>query len=174
MYIKVTEIMHNAVTIDMTASVSEAATIMREKGMGSIIAVSDGKPVGMLTDRDIVSKVVAEGKNPESTTIQDAMTTPFIYCNTNVTIDQVAKKFGELQIRRMPVMKGFELVGMVSEKDVLRSFPELFEVSRAMKDLSTIKGFREGRIRSGRCASCRNFTYDLLEVEGQLLCEECR
>src|SRR6185312_17539044 len=99
-------------------SIREAARMMKEIDAG-ILPVGEGdRIVGMITDRDITVRAVAEGKGPE-THIRDVMSREVLYCYDDERLDDVARQMRELQIRRMPVLnREKRLVGIVSIGDL--------------------------------------------------------
>ena len=99
-------------------SIREAARLMREIDAG-ILPVGEGdRLVGMITDRDITVRAVAEGKGPD-THIRDVMSREVLYCYDDERLDDVARQMRELQIRRMPVLnREKRLVGIVSIGDL--------------------------------------------------------
>ena len=92
--------------ISSQASVTEAAWKMRELDVG-VLPVCDesGRFVGMLTDRDITVRVTAEGKNPDVTTVGDAMTKDFVACDEEADVTEVARVMQQHQVRRVPIVK---------------------------------------------------------------------
>ncbi|KUP07312.1 inosine-5'-monophosphate dehydrogenase [Bacillus coahuilensis p1.1.43] len=98
-------------------NVYEAAVLMKEHNIGSVPIVDGSKLVGMITDRDIVIKGVAE-KKPNSSRIQDLMSTNIITVTADCTTDKALEIMKEHQIRRLPVVNGEYLIGMVSLGDL--------------------------------------------------------
>lgn len=102
-------------------SVQAAAQKMKADDTGFLpVASEDGsRLIGMLTDRDLAVRVVAEGKNPASCVVQEAMTRDIKYCFEDETLDHVAQKMAQQQIRRLPVMnREKRLVGVISIGDL--------------------------------------------------------
>ncbi|KUP08543.1 inosine-5'-monophosphate dehydrogenase [Bacillus coahuilensis m2-6] len=98
-------------------NVYEAAVLMKEHNIGSVPIVDGSKLVGMITDRDIVIKGVAE-KKPNSSRIQDLMSTNIITVTADCTTDKALEIMKKHQIRRLPVVNGEYLIGMVSLGDL--------------------------------------------------------
>lgn len=99
-------------------TVHEVARVMADKDTG-VLPVSEGdRLVGMVTDRDIMIRAVAEGKGPD-TQVREVMTPGVEYCFEDQDLDEVARMMGEKQVRRMPVMnRDKRLVGILSLGDV--------------------------------------------------------
>jgi len=106
-------------TIDPNTSAVEAAAKMRELDVGSLPVCEGGQLEGVLTDRDIVVRLVAEGRNPSSTRIGEIMTSGATYCFDDQTLDEAALMMEAQQIRRLPILnRNKELVGMLSLGDI--------------------------------------------------------
>ena len=99
-------------------SIREAARMMKEIDAGILPVGEEDRLVGMITDRDIAVRAVAEGKGPE-THIREVMSREVLYCYDDERLDDVARQMRELQIRRMPVLnREKRLVGIVSIGDL--------------------------------------------------------
>jgi len=120
---KVTEFMsHDVETVGPDQPIREAAQFMLRADAGAM-PVSDGdRLIGMVTDRDIAVRAVAEGRGPD-TPVRDVMTEDLVYCFDDDEVEEVAMKMSDAQVRRMPVLsrEGEALVGIVSLGDISRS-----------------------------------------------------
>lgn len=102
-------------------TLAEAAQMMRELGVGSLpISGKDGRLIGMLTDRDIVVNAVATGKDLATCTAGELAQGKVCSVDSATDIDAIVEQMGSEQIKRMPVMEGAKLVGMISESDLAR------------------------------------------------------
>lgn len=102
--------------------VQDAAKAMRADNVGALPVGENDRLVGMITDRDIALRVVAEGHDPASTSVGDAMSERITYCFDTDTLDRAAEIMAEHQIRRLPVLNADKrLVGMVALGDLARS-----------------------------------------------------
>jgi CBS domain-containing protein len=97
-------------------NVFEVAVKMKELNVGAIPIVDQDKIVGMITDRDIVVRGVAE-KHPGSTKVEDIMSSKLVTINADATTNEAAELMAEHQIRRLPVVEGDKLIGIVSLGD---------------------------------------------------------
>ena len=105
-------------TIRPDQSIQDAARLMADLDAGVVPVAENDRLVGMLTDRDIAVRAVAEGKGPD-TPVREAMTADVRYCYDDEDCDVVAQNMGELQIRRLPVVnRDKRLVGIVSLGDL--------------------------------------------------------
>ena len=105
-------------SIGASASVVEAARLMREQHIGSLPVTEDQRLVGMITDRDITTRVVAEGAVPETTSVGDVYSRDLISVEPNHDLDEAVKLMARHQVRRLPVVENRRLVGMVAQADI--------------------------------------------------------
>lgn len=99
-------------------SIREAARMMKEIDAGILPVGDNDRIIGMITDRDIAMRAVAEGKGPD-TTVSDVMSREVLYCYDDEGLDDVARQMRELQVRRMPVLnRDKRLVGIISIGDL--------------------------------------------------------
>jgi CBS domain-containing protein len=105
-------------TIAPSATLQEAAQIMSMIDAGSLPVADDDRLVGMITDRDIAVRAVAQGKGPNAL-VSEVMTSEVKYCFDDEDIEEVSQNMGEIQVRRLPVMtREKRLVGIVSLGDI--------------------------------------------------------
>ena len=103
------------------APIRDVARIMAEIDAGSVPVGENDRLIGMITDRDIAIRAVAEGKGPE-TPVRDVMSEHIHYCFDDEEVDQVAKNMGDVRVRRLPVVnREKRLVGILSLGDLARS-----------------------------------------------------
>ncbi|MCD1597055.1 CBS domain-containing protein [Rheinheimera aquimaris] len=111
----------NPVLIKPSTTIKEAAACMARERIGFLLAGEDDELKGTLTDRDIVLRAVAAGKDIESTTVEDILTDDLLYCKEGQDIEEVARNMGEKQVRRLPVVNAQKkLVGVVSLGDLAK------------------------------------------------------
>jgi CBS domain-containing protein len=164
----------NLVLINATANVLEAAKLMKKRKIGNVIIVENNQPIGILTESDILKKVVAEGKNVKDVIIKDIMSTPVIVIDPYVTLDEAMKTMTKCNIRRLPVVENDELIGVITEKDIFRLSPILHEISREWYDITVRdESFFKKQVFSGKCEDCGILSTNLKNVDGRLLCEDC-
>ena len=106
-------------TIDLKQTVFEAAQLMSQKEVGDLIVVDNEIPVGMITERDFVRRIVAKGR-PVDTKVSDVMSKPLITIGPEASIKTAARKMVNHGIRRLPVLKKHRLVGIIVVSDFAR------------------------------------------------------
>jgi len=133
-------------------TIQDAALKMAENDLGLLPVAENGQLVGMLTDRDIVVRGIAQERSPSQTTVREVMTERIRYCFDDESADDAAAVMGQLQIRRMPVVdRERRLVGVVSIADIARkhdaakagvTLEEVCEpaLDGAVEDRSTVRG----------------------------------
>lgn len=110
----------NVVTIALTAALSEAAYLMMNEDVGALVVVdNDTRPVGIITDRDLVVSAIAEGVNPEEVTVEQVMSKDLITVDDDTDIFEMLSVLSENSIRRLPVTRGGKLKGIVSVDDLI-------------------------------------------------------
>ena len=105
-------------SIQASASVVEAARLMREQHIGSLPVTEDERLVGMITDRDITTRVVAESAAPETVSVAEVYSRDLISVQPDNDLDEALQLMARHQIRRLPVVYDNQLVGMLAQADV--------------------------------------------------------
>ncbi|MEM0007345.1 MAG: CBS domain-containing protein [Candidatus Bathyarchaeia archaeon] len=169
------------ITVEEDATANRVAELMDKHGLGCIIVTSkEGKPIGIITERDLVTRVLAKNVKPDALKAKDVMTTPLITIEPDETISEAARKMSRLNIRRLGVVYKGQLIGILSSKDILAVMPELIETiqERALIEgenlaQTTIPEEEESSL-AGYCDRCGGWSDNLKEVDGEFLCEDCR
>jgi CBS domain-containing protein len=104
-----------------SASVSDAAKLMAREDVGPIPVVEEGRLVGIVTDRDLVVRVLAEGRDPQSTTVGEIASRDVVTISPDEDLDRALELLAQHQVRRLPVVEGDRLVGIVAQADVART-----------------------------------------------------
>jgi CBS domain-containing protein len=115
----------NPSTCEPSTPVMEAARVMAREDVGPIPVADGGSLVGVVTDRDLVVRVLAEGRDPETTTVGEVATTDVEVVPPDAALDEALRIMARKQIRRLPVVDGDRLVGIVSQADVARHADEV-------------------------------------------------
>jgi CBS domain-containing protein len=107
----------NPRTLDSTATVQDAARVMRDEDTGVVPIVENGKPVGLITDRDIVVRAVADGAEP-TRPVRELATDTLVTAEPDMSTGEAAELMGQHQVRRLLVCEGDRLVGVASIGDI--------------------------------------------------------
>lgn len=119
----------------------DVAALMRDGDMGAVPIVEGGRLVGIVTDRDIVVRAVAEGKDP-SATVAEAMTTEIFSVLPDDFVFEAIRLMGDKQVRRIPVIKeSGELAGIISMADIALETEDQREVAETLEEISSGAGF---------------------------------
>jgi CBS domain-containing protein len=122
-------------------TLQQVAALMREGDMGSIPVVEGGKLVGIVTDRDIVVRSIAEGKGADSP-IGEAMTTEVFSVKPDDFAFEAIRIMGDRQVRRIPVVgENGELAGIIAMADVALEMEDQVEIAETLEDISSGSGF---------------------------------
>ena len=102
-----------------TETVLDAARVMAEAHVGSVVIRRDDRVVGLFTERDLLSRVVAAGRDPATTCLPDVMSSPVQTCRLSDDLEDCARRMSEQKIRHLVVVEQDALVGMISLRDIL-------------------------------------------------------
>jgi CBS domain-containing protein len=123
-------------TIDAAQNTKNAARLMSKFGVSSLIVSSDADIVGIVTERDIIVRVVSSGQDPEKVTIREIMSEPIIIVKPETPLDEAIKIMFRERIKKLPVMckekERMKLVGILSITDVARIQPRLIEEMKTL------------------------------------------
>ncbi|MCS4541688.1 MAG: CBS domain-containing protein [Euryarchaeota archaeon] len=122
----------DVVTIEPGKSLSDAARLMTERKIGSLVVIEEDKVRGIVTESDFL-KAVAKGIEISEAKVKDTMSSPVIICSPNTTIKEAAELMKNKGVRHLPVIKGEKLVGIVSSHDIVSA------VSRGISYLEAFK-----------------------------------
>jgi len=168
-----------AITVQENAPANCVAELMDKHRIGCIIVTTkEEKPIGVITERDLVVRVLAKNAKPDTLKAEEVMTSPLITVEPDATITDTARRMSRLNIRRLGVVYKGRLVGIISSKDVLGVMPELFEI---IQEKAMIEGENmaeeeqeERTPLAGYCDQCGVWSDTLTEVNGEYHCEDCR
>lgn len=108
------------ITIDHDKTAQDAAKLMAEHEIGSLVIVSDGKPVGIVTERDLVRKVCTKDVASSKLPLKDVMSSPVIWAEPDLPIETAVQRMFNNKIRRLPILENGNLVGIVTVSDMAK------------------------------------------------------
>lgn len=113
--------------IDASATVKEAAKKMRDEEVGCLLVVEDSKLYGIITEDDIITKVVVEGKSPQTTRVDDIMVKEVVHITSEKSIEDAAELMTGKKIKKLPVVDDHKLVGIVTATDMVAAEPRMMD-----------------------------------------------
>lgn len=159
------------------APANRVAELMDKHDLGCIIVTNkEGKPLGIITERDLVVRVLAKNAKPDTLKANEIMTSPLITIEPDATISDAARKMSKLDIRRLGVIYKKQITGLLSSKDILGVMPELIEIIQERARIENENAEKEETTAppAGYCDHCGAWSDDLKQHNGEFLCEGCR
>ncbi len=121
--------MRTIVSIDSKAKAKEAARMMMQKGIGSLVANRDGLPFGIVTERDLM-EIVAQSTDPAKISVEDIMTAPLTTIDASAPLIDAARKMVEKQLKRLVVTEHDKIIGIVSQTDLVQSMTDFQKLAK--------------------------------------------
>lgn len=150
------------VRLSPKTSSSEAARIMADSDADCILVVKNEKPVGIVTASDFLRRIVAEGKNASEIPLRKIMSSPVITIDVERNLSEAFTKLSSNAVKRLIVLDGEEIVGIVTSVEVLSYADELGEKEE------------EREVGPSMCEICGGYFEILAEVDGKFVCEDCK
>jgi len=131
--LKIGDVMvREVITLNENVTVKEAAEIMNKFEIGSLIVTNKGKAVGIVTERDLLKRVVAEAKDAARTKVKEIMTSPLVVVEPTMNLEEAAKLMFQMKIKKLAVVDGKKLVGVVSLTDIARFHPAMIKLLKQL------------------------------------------
>lgn len=176
---RVREIMSRPVlTVDADTDVLDAANRMISANVGSLIVVREGRPIGIITERDLVKKVVARAEDPRRAKVGDVMNSPLIKIHPDASLRDAAELMLKSGVKRLPVISDDgRLVGIITDTDLVSGaslglndiLADLIEMHR-----ESVHFHEPSEMVRGICERCGQLSDSLVSVDGEMLCWSCR
>ena len=163
------------VSVNSDTSLQQCAKIMAKNHVGALVIKDNHKSIGLITEQDIVRKVIGKGINPVSKKVREFMETKLKTISSNADIYDALIIMRDSNIRHLPVVDSGKMVGLLTLKDVLKIEPSLFELLVEKFELKEEKRKPIDRIiqTEAICQNCGAYSEDIRKVKGMLLCERC-
>ena len=130
-------------SVELNTSVKEAAKAMAKRGVSCAVIVQGGAAIGIVTERDLVSKILAEGIDPKNVLVRDIMSTPLITVQPEASLSEAAGVMAEYRVRRLVVVdRRGSLVGIITTGDIARHVAEEHGYREAM--FNAMARYKEG------------------------------
>lgn len=163
------------ISVSSEKSLEECAKVMAKNHVGALVIKDNHQSKGLITEQDIVRKVLARGINPLTKKVKDFMETKLMTISPNDDIYDALIKMRDQNIRHLPVVDKGKMIGLLTLKDVLKIEPQLFELLVEKFELREETRKPVNRIISNEaiCQGCGAYVEDVKKVKGSLLCERC-
>ncbi|NIQ05625.1 MAG: CBS domain-containing protein [Candidatus Korarchaeota archaeon] len=135
MSLTVQEIMiKDVITLGARATVSEAVKLMNENKIGCLVVIHNENPIGIITERDMLKRVLLEARDPDTTKVSQIMTTPLVVGNPRMDIQEAVSLMTGEKIKKLPITEDGKLVGMITLTDLARSIAYLEHLFKRMRN----------------------------------------
>ena len=163
------------VSVSSDSSLAQCAKVMSGNHVGALVIRENNKSKGLITEQDIVRKVIAKGVNPLNKKVKDYMEKKLITIGSNDDIYDALIKMRDYNIRHLPVMDKGEMIGLLTLKDILKIEPQLFELLVEKFELreQSRKPINRFIPNEGICQACGAYVEEVKNVKGSMLCERC-
>ena len=162
------------ITAKDTDTVAAIAKVMSSHDIGCVIIVDKaGKPSGIITERDIVQRIAAKNLLPSEVKVTEAMSKPIIGIPPATPLNEAAKRMNQSKIRRLAVIDGGKLVGILTMKDILEVTPALMDLITERSRVEGLARPKSGPELSGYCDECEVWSENLVQKDGVFLCPDC-
>lgn len=163
------------ISVTPDTSLEQCAKIMAKNHVGALVIKENHKSTGLITEQDIVRKVIAKGANPLTKKVRDYMERKLKIVSPNADIYDALIIMRDSNIRHLPVVDDGKMVGLLTLKDILKIEPSLFDLVVEKFELREEKRKPIDRIieREAICQGCGAYVEDVVKVKGSLLCERC-
>jgi CBS domain-containing protein len=133
MSLKVEDAMvEDVVTINADGTVKKAVDLMNKHEIGCLIVIRDGKAVGIVTERDMLNRVLAQRRDPERTKVSEIMTSPLVVAEPSMDLQEAARQMFKMKVKKLPVVSKGELVGLITLTDIARFQPQIIKILKRM------------------------------------------
>ncbi|MDO9517105.1 MAG: CBS domain-containing protein [Methanosarcinaceae archaeon] len=172
----VSEVMtKNVFALDVEANVVEIADEMTKRNVSSIVITKNNNAVGIITERDIVRKVVAREKEPGKIFAGEIMSSPLITAKPSTNIIDAAKIMLKHDIRRLVIKENSSASGIITDKDLLMIAPGLNTILESLIKMNNEQNIlRTPELEKGICEQCGTVGENVMLVNGLMLCESCK
>lgn len=172
MEIRVADIMSTKIiSVNPEDSVLEAVKKMIASKIGNVLVISKNKIKGILTEKDLITKIISKNLLPEKFKVKQLMTKKVITAKKEMTIQDAARLMINKGIHRLPVTTKGNLIGIITANDLLRVQPGLIDV--LIEKYKYLPSFTEHCV-SGICEKCNSYSNNLIRINGSLICPKCK
>ena len=123
------------VTIDANKTAKDAADMMNRYEIGCLIVVRKGKAIGIMTERDLLKRVISEARNPDTTKVKDIMSKPLIVVEGDTELEDAARLMFKMKIKKLPIVQQGKLSGLVTLTDLARFQPQMIKILKQLSKM---------------------------------------
>ena len=127
----------NVITIENVKKAHDAAIILKEKEISFLVVVKEGKPIGIVSERDIVRKIVADNKDAQTTQLETIMSKNFKWVEPNASIESAVQKMLNNNIRRLVVLENENLAGVITQTDLTEFLRSKILINATVENIET-------------------------------------
>ncbi len=173
--VEVKDVMSSPVrTVREDENVTKVSKTMARNNIGSVVVVDKKrKPLGMITEKDVVRRVAAKGLHPNKIKAGKIMSEPLRTVEPNLHVREAARRMKQLKVKRFAVMQGGKLVGIIGATDIIAITPALIDVMEEKSKIRPLAGPHETSALAGYCDQCGGWSDDLKSHDGSFLCADC-
>jgi len=162
------------ISVSEDTDIVKLAKQMKDQNVGAVIITNeDDQPVGIVTERDIVTRVVSRGGDPGNVTAKSVMSSPLHVVGPEMSLMEAMRLMDKLNIRRLGVLYKNKLVGVISDRNIIRLVPTIVEIMKEQQEINNASSV-SGPSITGYCDRCESYSNNLRVVEGEFLCGDCR
>ena len=134
MSLQVEDVMvEKVVTAEEDTTVMQAVKIMNKLEIGCLIVMRKGKPAGILTERDLLRRVLAKSKDPKKTLVSEVMTKPLVFSKPHMEVEEAVKLMFKMKIKKLPIVgKNGQLAGLITLTDLVRFQPQMISIIKKL------------------------------------------
>jgi len=140
MSLKLEDLMvHQVVSVNGTMTIENAVKLMNAQGIGSLVVMENGKPAGIVTERDMLTRVLLASKDPKKTKVGKVMSQPLIVGTTQMKLEEAVRLMIKHKIKKLPITQNGKLVGLMTLTDILHFQPQLLRIYEILRSEITTK-----------------------------------
>ncbi|MCJ7634702.1 CBS domain-containing protein [Candidatus Bathyarchaeota archaeon] len=163
------------VSVYENENLETVAKLMDKEELGSIIVTDkENRPLGLITERDIVARVTSRNLLPNKVKAKEVMSGPLKIISPNADIKNAAEQMRIQNVRRLVVIEKGKMIGIISSKDIVEITPSLIEIIVEKAKIKLTPLLLAGTEAAGTCEQCDQWSDMLQQFEGRFLCDECR
>jgi len=130
---------HQVVSVNGTMTIENAVKLMNAQGIGSLVVMENGKPAGIVTERDMLTRVLLASKDPKKTKVGKVMSQPLIVGTTQMKLEEAVRLMIKHKIKKLPITQNGKLVGLMTLTDILHFQPQLLRIYEILRSEITTK-----------------------------------